>query len=91
MTIFPKIKRDTCCTINGNFYFARNNKWFKGELYLPCATGTYGEPLEVTAERWLDEIEQGERALRHAISDSGGCSKNDMSAYIQKWFSDGVL
>lgn len=35
--------------------------WRKLECYLPSATGTYGEPLETTAARWLDEFDAGTR------------------------------
>lgn len=37
--------------------------WKRLECYLPpdCATGTYGEPVAETAERWLVEFDLGVR------------------------------
>ncbi|WEF29995.1 hypothetical protein PYR66_10010 [Klebsiella aerogenes] len=87
---FPFIVRDSAITRNGNFYVKnKESGWFKMELYLPCATGTYGKSLENTANQFFDEIESGKRPFKYAITDSGNYNHKDYSKDVQKWLLTG--
>lgn len=86
MNNFPKIKRDTVATYKGNFYLLRNEHWYKMELYLPCGTGTYQEPLETTANRFLDDIESGKRPFKFAIKSGGSYNSTDYKKFIKTCF-----
>ncbi|EHX9244010.1 hypothetical protein K3712_000540 [Escherichia coli] len=91
MVFFPKIKRDKVATYKGNFYVLNENgKWYKMELYLPCGTGTHNEPLDTTANRYLNDIESGKRPFKHAISDNGNINQKDCTRMISKWFETTV-
>lgn len=57
------------------------------ELYLPSAEGTYGEPIEVTMKKWLDQLEDGSRDWKWAIGSTGG----QLTARYQVRESDGEL
>ena len=88
MVDFPQIKRETTATYKGNFYVKNEQgKWYKMELYLPCATGTLNENLDITASRFLNEIENGTRPFKHAISDDGSIKARSMNKFISKWFN----
>ena len=56
------------------------------ERYLPAATGCYGEPVETTMQRWLEQLEQG-LEWRWAIGSTGG----QLTARYQVSESDGEL
>lgn len=43
------------------FYKKKDDAFCKIELYQPCGTGTLNEPLSVTSEKWLAELDGGER------------------------------
>ncbi|HGJ5854309.1 MAG TPA: hypothetical protein ACHBZ9_02400 [Arsenophonus nasoniae] len=70
--VFPKIYSANYATQNGKFFARRGDIWIQIERYLPCATGTLNEPLEVTAHRWLNEFEQGNIKVKRAIRSTGG-------------------
>lgn len=57
------------------------------ELYLPSATGVYGEEIEVTREKWLDQLQAETRKWRWAIGSTG----NQLTARYQIRESDGEL
>ncbi|HGJ5862636.1 hypothetical protein [Arsenophonus nasoniae] len=70
--VFPAIYGSNYSTQNGRFFERRNDIWVQIERYLPCATGTLNEPLEATAQRWLNELEKGNLKVKRAIGNSGG-------------------
>lgn len=57
------------------------------ELYLPCAPGTYGEPIETTMNRWMEDLQSGKRETRWAIGSTGG----QLTARYKLRESDGEL
>ncbi|PAV02166.1 hypothetical protein CBG25_12415 [Arsenophonus sp. ENCA] len=70
--VFPRIYSTNYATQNGKFFARRGNIWIQIERYLPCTIGTLNEPLEVTAHRWLNELEQGNIKVKRAIGSTGG-------------------
>ena len=57
------------------------------ELYLPSATGTYGEEIEVTMNKWLQDLQKEVRQWRWAIGSTGG----QLTARYRIRESDGEL
>ena len=88
MIDFPQIKRATVATRKGNFYKLVDGHWYKAELYLPCATGTYQEQLDHTAVRFLDDLESGKREFKHAISDNGSVNQKKLNRLMKTWFKN---
>lgn len=56
---------------NGYFYRRTKKGYRKLELYLPASPGTYGEPLRVTRDRWLEQL----HSLKGCIIESGRIKK----------------
>ena len=61
-----KSKSGNFLSFNGCIYKKRDDAYQRLECYLPCATGTLNEPINVTAERWLSELESGNRKAKNA-------------------------
>lgn len=44
---------------HGKFFYGLTDKGYrKLELYLPAASGTYGEDIETTKQRWLKDLNE---------------------------------
>ncbi|CRL45206.1 hypothetical protein SGGMMB4_02768 [Sodalis glossinidius str. 'morsitans'] len=69
--VFPSIYGANYSTQKGKFFQRRGDIWIQIERYLPCATGTLNEPLEATAQRWLNELENGTLKTKRAIGSTG--------------------
>lgn len=68
-TDFPIVTLGEFHTQHGKFYAHRGNgAWVRLECYLPCAEGTYGEPIAATAERLLARMNDG--VLEPKLADS---------------------
>ena len=49
----------------GKYFFKRtDNGYRKLELYLPAASGTYGEDTEITKQRWLNDLNELDGSIR---------------------------
>lgn len=71
LTDFPVKTRGKFHTQNGKFFREiHEGVWQQIECYLPCAEGTYGEPIVVTAERFLVRLNKGEMKPKRAIGKS---------------------
>lgn len=75
MKIMQRVGRFLCA--DGKFFVVvateGNEEVYRQiELYLPGSTGCYGEPLEVTATRYLQLLDSQQRPYKWAIGSTGG-------------------
>lgn len=65
---YPVITDINVHTQNGNMYRLTEKGWRQLECYLPSATGTYGEEISKTAERFIERIKMNPDAYRFATA-----------------------
>lgn len=73
------------------FYKLLEQGYRKLELYIPCGENTYGEPLEVTKQRWLSDLKETDGYIKRRTPLAGKMVMKVKLAFDNKYhyFLDG--